>query len=183
LRQDPDIIMVGEIRDAETAKIATEAALTGHLVIATLHTNDAAGAITRLEEMGVELFNISAALVGVLAQRLVRRVCEHCKIEVQPDPVTMQRLELTSKDFSGKVLYKGTGCDRCNGSGYKGRAAIHELMVVDDPIRSAIIAGKSATEVKEVSRQGGMKTLREDGIYKAMEGLTTLEEVMAKTID
>ena len=183
LRQDPDIIMVGEIRDSETAQIATEAALTGHLVIATLHTNDAAGAITRLDEMGVELFNISASLVGVLAQRLVRRVCDHCKVEVEPDPSVLRRLGLTEKDMKGKTLYRGVGCERCNGTGYKGRYAIHELMVVDDDIRKAIVEGKSATEIKELARKKGMKTLREDGIYKAMQGITTLEEVMARTIE
>ena len=183
LRQDPDIIMVGEIRDSETAQIATEAALTGHLVIATLHTNDAAGAITRLDEMGVELFNVSASLIGVLAQRLVRRVCDHCKVEVDPDPSVMRRLGLNEKDLEGKTLYRGVGCERCNGSGYKGRYAIHELMVIDDDIRKAIVEGKSATEIKELARKKGMKTLREDGIYKALQGITTLEEVMARTID
>jgi len=183
LRQDPDIIMVGEIRDSETAQIATEAALTGHLVIATLHTNDAAGAITRLDEMGVELFNISASLIGVLAQRLVRRVCDHCKVEVEPDPSVLRRLGLSEDDLKGKTLYRGVGCERCNGTGYKGRYAIHELMVVDDDIRKAIVEGKSATEIKELARKKGMKTLREDGIYKAMQGITTLEEVMARTIE
>ncbi|MCX7784281.1 MAG: ATPase, T2SS/T4P/T4SS family [Meiothermus sp.] len=181
LRQDPDIIMVGEIRASEPAKIATEAALTGHLVIATLHTNDAAGAVTRLDEMGVELFNISAALVGVLAQRLVRKICESCKIQVEADSSVLRRLDLSKEDVRGKSLYKGTGCDKCNGSGYKGRAAIHELMVLDDEIRRAIVEGQSATQIKEIARKGGMKTLREDGIQKAFVGLTTLEEVMART--
>ncbi|MER3484495.1 MAG: ATP-binding protein [Meiothermus sp.] len=181
LRQDPDIIMVGEIRDSETAKIATEAALTGHLVIATLHTDDAAGAVTRLDEMGVELFNISAALVGVLAQRLVRKICDSCKIEVEADPTVLRRLGLSKEDVRGKALYKGTGCDKCNGSGYRGRAAIHELMSLDDEIRRAIVEGQSATQIKEIARTNGMKTLREDGIQKAFQGLTTLEEVMART--
>jgi type IV pilus assembly protein PilB len=181
LRQDPDIIMVGEIRDSETAKIATEAALTGHLVIATLHTNDAAGAITRLDEMGVELFNVSAALVGVLAQRLVRRICDSCKIEVEADATVLRRLELSAEDVRGKTLYRGTGCDKCNGSGYKGRSAIHELMTLEDDVRRAIVEGQSATQIKEICRQGGMKTLREDGIAKAFMGVTTLEEVMART--
>ncbi|WP_457637502.1 ATPase, T2SS/T4P/T4SS family [Oceanithermus sp.] len=183
LRQDPDIIMVGEIRDSETAQIATEAALTGHLVIATLHTNDAAGAITRLDEMGVELFNISASLIGVLAQRLVRKVCDHCKVEVEPDPSVLRRLGLTEEDLKGKKLYRGVGCERCNGTGYKGRYAIHELLVIDDDIRKAIVEGKSASEIKELARKKGMKTLREDGIYKALQGITTLEEVMARTIE
>ncbi|MDW8357517.1 type IV pilus assembly ATPase PilB [Thermus sp.] len=183
LRQDPDIIMVGEIRDSETAKIATEAALTGHLVIATLHTNDAAQAVTRLDEMGVELFNISAALIGVLSQRLVRRICDRCKVEVRPDPEVLRRLGLTEAEIAGAKLYKGMGCERCSGTGYKGRYAIHELLVVDDEIRHAIVAGKSATEIKEIARKKGMKTLREDGIYKALLGITTLEEVLARTIE
>ncbi|HGY09099.1 MAG TPA: type II/IV secretion system protein [Oceanithermus profundus] len=183
LRQDPDIIMVGEIRDSETAQIATEAALTGHLVIATLHTNDAAGAVTRLDEMGVELFNISASLIGVLAQRLVRRVCDHCKVEVEPDPSVLRRLDLDEEQFKEATLYRGVGCERCNGTGYKGRYAIHELMVINDEIRRAIVEGKSATEIKELARKHGMKTLREDGVYKAMQGITTLEEVMARTIE
>ncbi|MGQ9511130.1 MAG: ATPase, T2SS/T4P/T4SS family [Thermaceae bacterium] len=183
LRQDPDIIMVGEIRDAETAKIATEAALTGHLVIATLHTNDAAQAVTRLGEMGVEPFNISASLIGVLSQRLVRRICEHCKVEIDPDPEVLRRLGLSESELSGVKLYKGTGCERCNGTGYKGRYAIHELLVVDDEIRRAIVEGQSATEIKELARKKGMKTLREDGIYKALQGITTLEEVMARTVE
>jgi len=183
LRQDPDIIMVGEIRDSETAKIATEAALTGHLVIATLHTNDAAQAITRLDEMGVEPFNISAALIGVLSQRLVRRICDHCKVEVKPDPETLRRLGLSEAEIRGARLYKGMGCERCGGTGYKGRYAIHELLVVDDEIRHAIVAGKSATEIKEIARRKGMKTLREDGLYKALQGITTLEEVLARTIE
>jgi type IV pilus assembly protein PilB len=183
LRQDPDIIMVGEIRDSETAKIATEAALTGHLVIATLHTNDAAQAITRLDEMGVELFNISAALIGVLSQRLVRRICDHCKVEVKPDPEVLRRLGLSQEEIQGAKLYKGMGCEHCGGTGYKGRYAIHELLVVDDEIRHAIVAGKSATEIKEIARKKGMKTLREDGIYKAFQGITTLEEVLARTIE
>ena len=183
LRQDPDIIMVGEIRDSETAKIATEAALTGHLVIATLHTNDAAQAITRLDEMGVEPFNISAALIGVLSQRLVRRVCEHCKVEVKPDPETLRRLGLSEAEIKGARPYKGMGCERSGGTGYKGRYAIHELLVVDDEIRHAIVAGKSATEIKEIARRKGMKTLREDGLYKALQGITTLEEVLARTIE
>jgi type IV pilus assembly protein PilB len=183
LRQDPDIIMVGEIRDTETAKIAVEAALTGHLVIATLHTNDAAGAITRLDEMGVELFNISASLLGVLAQRLVRRVCDHCKVPVEPDPRVLRNVGLTLDDLEGKTLYRGTGCERCNGTGYRGRYAIHELMVIDDEIRKAIVERRPATEIKELARRGGMKTLREDGLYKALEGITTLEEVMARTME
>jgi type IV pilus assembly protein PilB len=181
LRQDPDIIMVGEIRDQETAKISVEAALTGHLVIATLHTNDAPGAVTRLEEMGLEPFNIGASLIGVIAQRLVRRACKNCKVEYTPDPDVFRRIGMDPALVEGKTLYKGVGCEECSGTGYNGRAGIHELFIVDDPIRDAIVRGASSTEVKELAIQLGMKTLRDDGIHKALEGVTTLEEVLAKT--
>ncbi|PTA67653.1 type II/IV secretion system protein [Deinococcus arcticus] len=182
LRQDPDIIFVGEIRDAETAKIAVEAALTGHLVLATLHTNDAPGAIVRLEEMGVEHFNIGAAVVGVVAQRLVRKVCNDCKAPTNADPDVLRRLGITERDLMGAQLMRGAGCNRCGGTGYKGRMGIHELMVIDEPLRVAIGAGKNATEITEVAiRQSGMKTLRQDGIDKALSGITTLEEVLAVT--
>ncbi|GHG24338.1 ATP-binding protein [Deinococcus indicus] len=182
LRQDPDIIFVGEIRDTETAKIAVEAALTGHLVLATLHTNDAPGAIVRLEEMGVEHFNIGAAVVGVVAQRLVRKVCPDCKAPTNADPDVLRRLGITERDLRGAQLMRGAGCNRCGGTGYKGRMGIHELMVIDEPLRVAIGSGKNATEITEVAiNQSGMKTLRQDGIEKALAGITTLEEVLAVT--
>ncbi|MFT2721586.1 ATPase, T2SS/T4P/T4SS family [Deinococcus sp. A31D244] len=182
LRQDPDIIFVGEIRDTETAKIAVEAALTGHLVLATLHTNDAPGAIVRLEEMGVEHFNIGAAVVGVVAQRLVRKVCPDCKAPTNADPDVLRRLGITERDLRGAQLMRGAGCNRCGGTGYKGRMGIHELMVIDEPLRVAIGSGRNATEIAEVAMtQSGMKTLRQDGIEKALSGITTLEEVLAVT--
>ncbi|WP_424950419.1 ATPase, T2SS/T4P/T4SS family [Deinococcus sp.] len=182
LRQDPDIIFVGEIRDAETAKIATEAALTGHLVLATLHTNDAPGAVTRLEEMGVEHFNIGAALIGVLGQRLVRRVCQECKTPTNADPDVLRRLGLSDKEMKGATLFRGAGCPRCGGTGYKGRMGIHELMIIDDPLRRGIGKGEGANELRDIATsQSGMKTLRQDGIEKAMSGITTLEEVLAVT--
>ncbi len=182
LRQDPDIIFVGEIRDTETAKIATEAALTGHLVLATLHTNDAPGAITRLDEMGVEPFNISASVIGVLAQRLVRKVCTECKRPTNADPEVLRRLGIGERELRGAHLQRGAGCPRCGGTGYKGRMGIHELMVVDDPIRSAIGQRKTAAEIREIAiEQSNMKTLRQDGIEKALSGTTTLEEVLAVT--
>ena len=184
LRQDPDIIMVGEIRDTEVATIALEAALTGHLVVATLHTNDAPGAVTRLEEMGIESFNISASLIGVLAQRLVRRICLSCKTEVQPDPNVLRKLGIPPEQIKDAKLYKGTGCEKCGGTGYKGRMAIHEIMIVDEALKAAINEGKSSTELKEVARtQSGMRTLREDGMEKALQGLTTLEAVLGATAD
>ncbi len=181
LRQDPDIIMVGEIRDTETAKIAVEAALTGHLLIATLHTNDASGAVTRLAEMGIEPFNISASLLGVLAQRLVRKVCNNCKIEYTPDPDVLRRIGLNEEAIQGQKLYRGVGCEKCSGSGYNGRYAIHELLAVDDDIEAAIVKDKSASEIKDIATTNGMRTLREDGIQKAFQGITTLEEVLART--
>lgn len=182
LRQDPDNIFVGEIRDQETAKIAVEAALTGHLVLATLHTNDAPGAITRLEEMGIEHFNISAALNGVLAQRLLRRVCSECKQPTNADPEVLRRLGISEREIRGAQLMRGAGCPRCGGTGYKGRMGIHELMVLDEPLRRAINAGKSVEEIRDIAlAESGMHTLRQDGIEKALQGLTTLEEVLAVT--
>ncbi|MHA0033696.1 type II/IV secretion system protein [Deinococcus sp. PESE-13] len=182
LRQDPDIIFVGEIRDQETAKIAVEAALTGHMVLATLHTNDAPGAVTRLEEMGIENFNISAAVMGVLAQRLVRRVCSECKQPTNADPEVLRRLGISERDIRGANLMRGTGCPRCGGTGYKGRMGIHELMVMDDSLRRTIGAGRPAAEIRDVALgESGLRSLRHDGIEKALQGLTTLEEVLAVT--
>ncbi|WP_425145648.1 ATPase, T2SS/T4P/T4SS family [Deinococcus sp.] len=182
LRQDPDIIFVGEVRDAETAKIATEAALTGHLVLATLHTNDAPGAVTRLEEMGVENFNIGASLIGVLGQRLVRKVCQDCKTPTNADPDVLRRLGLSERELRGATLFRGAGCPRCGGTGYKGRMGIHELMIIDEHLRRAIGKGESASELRDIAtKQSGMKTLRQDGIEKAIAGITTLEEVLAVT--
>jgi len=183
LRQDPDIIMVGEIRDHETAKISMEAALTGHLLIATLHTNDAAGAITRLTEMGIEPFNVSASLIGVLAQRLVRKVCKDCKVEYTPEPDVLRRLGMSEDEIKGKKLYRGVGCEKCGGSGYNGRYAIHELLVVDDDIEKAIVKEASSFDLRDIAMKNGMHTLRQDGIHKAFEGITTLEEVLARTAD
>lgn len=183
LRQDPDIIMVGEIRDHETAKISMEAALTGHLLIATLHTNDAAGAITRLTEMGIEPFNVSASLIGVLAQRLVRRVCDGCRVEYTPEPDVLRRLGMGEDEIRGQTLYRGVGCEKCGGSGYNGRYAIHELLVVDDDIEGAIVREASALELRDLATEKGMRTLRQDGVHKAFQGITTLEEVLARTAE
>ena len=181
LRQDPDIIMVGEVRDTDTARTATEAALTGHLLLATLHTNDAAGAPGRLIKMGVEPYNVAGSLLGVLAQRLVRRLCPHCSREEAPDPRTLKRLRL---DLDPSVRVKGArGCDRCNQTGYRGRLAVHELMVITPELEDAI--GESATShaVRDLALEQGMTTLRQDGVEKALAGLTTLEEVLATTLD
>ncbi len=183
LRQDPDIIMVGEIRDHETAKISMEAALTGHLLIATLHTNDAAGAVVRLSEMGIEPFNVSASLIGVLAQRLVRKVCKDCRVEYTPEPDILRRLGIDVGDVRSKKLFRGVGCEKCGGSGYNGRYAIHELLIVDDELSTGIVKEASALELKEMAMKNGMRTLREDGVMKAFEGITTLEEVLARTAE
>jgi type IV pilus assembly protein PilB len=183
LRQDPDVIMVGEIRDHETAKIAMEAALTGHLLIATLHTNDSAGAVVRLGEMGIEPFNVSASLIGVLAQRLVRKVCKECRVEYTPEDSVLRRLDMDAREIHNKTLFRGVGCERCSGSGYNGRHAIHELLVMNDAIASAIVKEASALEIRNLAVERGMKTLRQDGIYKAFEGVTTLEEVLARTAE
>ena len=181
LRQDPDIIMVGEIRDSETARIAVEAALTGHLLIATLHTNDAPSAVTRLSEMGIEPFNISASLLGVLAQRLVRKVCSNCKVEYTPEPDVLRRLGMADGEIEGKSLYRGVGCEKCGGSGYNGRHAIHELLTVENELETAIVKDASAGTIREIAIRHGMKTLRDDGVQKAFHGVTTLEEVLSKT--
>jgi len=178
LRQDPDIIMVGEIRDKETAEIAIHAALTGHLVFSTLHTNDASGAAVRLVNMGVEPFLITSALLGVLAQRLVRCICPDCREEYKVSPNVLKRLSL-DKDISS--FYKGRGCVRCLNSGYKGRLGIFELLVPDDKIRNIILSRPSTEMVKRQARENGMTTLKESGIEKIKAGITTAEEVLQTT--
>src|SRR5690606_9232347 len=139
--------------------------------------------VTRLVEMGIEPFNVSASLLGVLAQRLVRRVCPDCKVASTPEPDVLRRLGLKDEEIKGKVLYRGVGCEKCGGSGYNGRHAIHELLVVDDEIRTAIVKEASAFEIRELAVQRGMRSLRDDGIHKALLGITTLEEVLARTAE
>jgi len=178
LRQDPDIIMVGEIRDQETAEIAIHAALTGHLVFATLHTNDAAGAVVRLMNMGVEPFLISSALLGVVAQRLVRTICPHCRKESAIDKRVLKKLSLDTKITN---YTRGTGCPKCLDSGYRGRKGIYELMVIDEEMRKIILERRSADTLRNRAKRMGMKTLREMGIEKVKEGLTTPEEVLRVT--
>ncbi len=176
LRQDPDVIMVGEIRDQETAMIAVEAALTGHSVLATLHTNDAPGAITRLMDMGVESFLIASAVVGVLAQRLVRLICPKCKESYTPPKDAVRRLGIEIEDGAEVTFSRGRGCDYCKGSGYKGRIGIYELMPVTDKVRDLILANGSSYSIKDVAIEQGMKTLRDDAIQKILLGMTTVEE-------
>ena len=181
LRQDPDIVMVGEIRDNETADIAVKAALTGHQVLSTLHTNDAAGAITRLDDMGIEPFLISSSVIMACAQRLVRRICTNCREEFVPEPEMFERLGMETPE--GAVFYHGSGCDRCKGRGYLGRVAIIEALPVSEAIRRLIIKRASAAVVKNQAISEGMRTLRMVGIDKALEGITTLEEIWRVTAE
>lgn len=179
LRQDPDIVMVGEIRDNETADIAVKAALTGHQVLSTLHTNDAAGAITRLDDMGIEPFLISSSVIMACAQRLVRRICTNCREEFTPEPEIFERLSM--KEPEGAVFYHGVGCERCKGRGYLGRVAIIEALPVSESIRRLVIKRASSAVVKNQAMAEGMKTLRMVGLDKALEGVTTLEEIWRVT--
>jgi len=180
LRCDPDIIMVGEIRDRETAQIAIESALTGHLVLSTLHTNNAPGALSRLTEMGVEPFLTASAVDCVIAQRLVRKLCEYCK---EPYPTTREMLERL--DFAEKVvddwqeinLHRAVGCARCNHTGYKGRMGIYEVMTVSEAIERLIVERKSADEITRVAEAEGMVTLRQDGLERVVQGVTSIEEI------
>ncbi len=181
LRQDPDIVMVGEIRDNETADIAVKAALTGHQVLSTLHTNDAAGAITRLDDMGIEPFLISSSIIMTCAQRLVRRVCTNCREEFVPEPEIFEKLNIEQTE--GVVFFHGVGCDRCKSRGYLGRLAIVEALPVSEAIRRLIIKRASAAVIKNQAVNEGMKTLRMVGIDKAIEGVTTLEEIWRVTAE
>jgi type IV pilus assembly protein PilB len=178
LRQDPDIAMVGEIRDAETATIATEAALTGHLVLSTLHTNDAPGALTRLLDMGIEPFLIASSVIGVMAQRLVRLVCPKCKEQYQPPRDAIKRLGIEVEGDTKVTFYRGRGCDHCRGMGYKGRIGVYELLIVNDRIRDLVLQKASSHLIREAAIESGMKTLKEDAIAKILLGQTTLEECL-----
>jgi type IV pilus assembly protein PilB len=182
LRQDPDKILVGEIRDLETAEIAIQASLTGHLVFSTLHTNDAPSTITRLKNMGVPAFLITATLEAILAQRLVRRICDKCKEETSLTPELLSELELEAKDIAGKKVYKGRGCDHCNNTGYRGRVGLYELLSVNDEIKDLIIESASTELLRDAARRNGMVPLRDAGLERAFEGLTTIEEVIRETI-
>ncbi len=180
LRQDPNIIMVGEIRDIETGSIAIKAALTGHLVLSTLHTNDAPSTVTRMIDMGLEPFNVAAALNVVTAQRLVRRICEECKVEAHYPDEYLDGAGLTDEQ-RGMTFYKGEGCDVCNGSGYRGRQGLYEVMAATPEIRKMIMQGASADELKDQAISDGMLTLRMDGMKKVEKGITTLEEIIKET--
>ncbi len=183
LRQDPDTILVGEIRDLETAEIAIQAALTGHLVFSTLHTNDAAATVTRLTDMGIQPFMICATVEAILAQRLVRRVCAKCREEVRVSADLLFELGLERGAIEGKKFYRGTGCDVCNNTGYKGRVGLFELMVLNDVIRDMVMGNASTDEIRAEAQKNGMITLREFGMGLAGEGITSLEEVVRETIE
>ncbi len=174
LRQDPDIVMVGEIRDKETAEIAIQAALTGHLVLSTIHTNDASSTFTRLIDMGIEPFLVTSTILGIIAQRLVRRICSHCKADYEPSKDIMEGIA----DLKDKKLFKGRGCDNCRNTGYSGRMAIFELLVPNTEIRSLVLAKRSSDEIKKAAKGFGMISLFEDGIRKVIDGHSTLEEVL-----
>lgn len=181
LRQDPDIIMVGEIRDFETAEIAVKAALTGHLVLSTLHTNDAPGTISRLMNMGIEPFLVSSSVILILAQRLARKICPHCKVEEDISVPALQKIGFSEEEAKTVKCFKGAGCAECNNSGYKGRIALYEVMPVNDDIKDLILEGASSGEIKKTAVRLGVKTLRMSGLTKVREEVTSVEEVLRVT--
>jgi len=183
LRQDPDIILIGEIRDMETAEMAVQASLTGHLVFSTLHTNDSAGAITRLVNMGIEPFLVTSSTIAIQAQRLVRRLCASCKEPFSPDPETLRELGLPANQTEGATVYREVGCDKCASRGYRGRSGIFELLVMTPRIQELALQGADSNAVKREARRQGMRTLREDGAQKVLRGETTIEEIMRVTRD
>lgn len=182
LRQDPDVILVGEIRDLETAQISIQASLTGHLVFTTLHTNDAPSAVARLLDIGVEPFLITATFEAVVAQRLARRICTHCKEPYTPGEEQLMELMLHPEDVEGRTFYFGKGCDYCNGTGYRGRVGLFEILVFDDAIRDLIMQGASTNLIAEAAIKKGMRTLRESGLLALYDGVTTIEEIVKETV-
>lgn len=181
LRQDPNVIMLGEIRDLETAEIAINASLTGHLVLSTIHTNDSSGVFPRLIDMGCEPFLIATSLLGVVAQRLVRLLCPNCKEPYSPTDIELQNLELTREEIAGSNICKPVGCSECNQKGYSGRTIIQELLLVTEELRSVIMQRKDSGTIKKLAVQDGMKTFRDHGIQKALNGITSIEEVLTNT--
>ncbi len=182
LRQDPDVILIGEIRDLETAQIAVQASLTGHLVFSTLHTNDAPSSILRLLDLGMEAFLLTATIEAIVAQRLVRRICLSCKEEYVPTDEQLMEVQLKRSDVEDRTFFRGRGCDKCNHSGYKGRMAIFEIMSLDDQLREMIMTEGSTNVLRAEARRGGMRTLRETGLMAIYEGQTTIDEVVRETI-
>ena len=182
LRQDPDKILVGEIRDLETAEIAVQSSLTGHMVFSTLHTNDAPSSITRLRDMGVPPFLITATLEAILAQRLVRKICEKCREEATPSTEQLADLSLTPDDVAGKKFYRGAGCPACNNTGFKGRTGVHEFLIMNDELRDAVNRGQSTDKLRDAAIRAGMKPLRISGLAKIHAGITTIDEVIRETV-
>jgi len=182
LRQDPDIVLVGEIRDHETAEIAAQASLTGHLVFTTLHTNDAPSSVARLLDLGVEPFLITATIEGVVAQRLVRRICTKCKTAYEPDEAQLKELSLTEEEIAGRKFYYGKGCSKCNGTGYKGRTGIYEIMIFNDEIRDLIMNRASTNVLRVAAQKAGMRPLRYNGLIAVFDGITTIDEIAKETI-
>ena len=182
LRQDPDKILVGEIRDLETAQIAVEASLTGHIVFSTLHTNDAPSAVTRMIDLGLEPFLLTATVEGIVAQRLARRICVDCKEPYDPADEELYELELTRSDTQGREFFYGKGCKKCNGTGYKGRIALFEMMIMNDRLRNMIMDNASTAELRNGAKEDGMRTLRDSGLLHIFDGVTTIEEVVKETI-
>jgi general secretion pathway protein E len=181
VRQDPDVILVGEIRDLETAEIAIQSALTGHVVFSTLHTNDSASAVTRLIDMGIEAFLVSSSVIAILAQRLVRVICNNCKEAYAPDEESLEEIGITHEMLADRKIYRGKGCPLCLNTGYEGRAGIFELMILDDTIKNLILKTPDANAIKHKAIEQGMMTLRQDGAQKVLEGITTVEEVFRVT--
>jgi len=182
LRQDPDIILVGEVRDLETAQIAIHASLTGHLVFSTLHTNDAPTAITRLLDLGLEPFLVTATLEAIVAQRLVRKICTNCRAEFEPTEDMLWELDLTPEEVRGRTFYFGKGCEQCNNTGYRGRTGVFEIMHMDDVLRDLILRGASTNVLREEAKKRGMRTLRDSGLMAIYDGITTIEEVIRATV-
>jgi type IV pilus assembly protein PilB len=182
LRQDPNIILVGEIRDFETAEIAIKAALTGHMVLSTLHTNDAPSTISRLMNMGIEPFLVATSVNLIQAQRLIRRVCKDCKRENPTPPEALAEIGFTAEETQTLKVFKGQGCSTCNNTGYKGRVGLYEVMEITDEIRELILIGASAMELRKKAIEDGMITLRESGLHKIRAGITTVEEVVRETV-
>jgi type IV pilus assembly protein PilB len=182
LRQDPDIILVGEIRDLETAEIAAQASLTGHLVFTTLHTNDSPATIARLLDLGIEPFLLTATIEGIVGQRLVRRICPNCKTAFEPNEGQLKQLRLTEEEIKGKKFYYGRGCSKCNGTGYKGRIGIFEIMVFNDEIRELVMNRASTNVLRVAALKAGMKPLRENGLAFIYDGITTIDEIAKETM-
>ncbi|MHC4243330.1 MAG: GspE/PulE family protein, partial [Planctomycetota bacterium] len=182
LRQDPDVILVGEIRDLETAEIAAQSSLTGHIVFTTLHTTDAPSSIARLLDLGIEPFLLTATIEGIVSQRLVRKICENCKTAFEPSEAQLMELQLTPEDVKDKKFYYGRGCSKCNGTGYRGRIGVFEIMVFNDEIRDLVMNSASTAVLRAAAQKNGMKLLRDNGMKLIYDGISTIDEIVKETI-